>query len=569
MSVEALSLLRRDLISTLSLDRAKGFLLRYGRACGYNDGETIERMYNWESKKELILAGPALHTLEGIVTVEPDVLEFDDNKLYMSGFWRYSFEAEEHIQHFGYSEEAVCWILVGYVKGYLEKTYGKEIVIYEKSCTGKGDDYCYFVAQTAEHVEPEHREILHYYQEESLGTELDKMYSQVSTMNKSIIRSNQVQKQLTNLLLEGNTLSCLIDYLSTVLGRSVVIEKSPLNKPLVASFLNAASEKIYQQQLTMSPTDRQIDSFEISANKLSFGRLIIIGSKPITQEEIMIVENSISVLSIHLHTQKTMALSLQKEQSEFFDSLVNSTVDTQSLIQKASQLFTFDIEKSSRIIVIKNVLKENTEGIGILIKDLYPTVDLFIKNSCLVMVLGPFLEKEHPIEKLVEEVRKLIEHNFPQAKFFIGAGRNSNSIDELGKSYLDAFRICDFLDLTYPQKNNAAIFEKINPTIMLFLKTMEPEELFAFCNKILGRLIEFDEKNDANLIQTLRCYLDNNCKVNKTANDLNLSIPGLRYRLEKITSLCDADFKTGSGAFQCQIAIQFYYAVKVINIHRS
>lgn len=51
VSVEALGILRRDLVNTLGSARAKGFLMRYGWACGFKDGETIEKMYQWDSKK--------------------------------------------------------------------------------------------------------------------------------------------------------------------------------------------------------------------------------------------------------------------------------------------------------------------------------------------------------------------------------------------------------------------------------------------------------------------------------------------------------------------------------------
>ena len=81
ISVEALGILRTDLINTLGKDRAKGFLMRYGWACGNKAGESLREEYEWNSIKELVLAGPSMHTLEGIVTVEPDVLEIDGDKL--------------------------------------------------------------------------------------------------------------------------------------------------------------------------------------------------------------------------------------------------------------------------------------------------------------------------------------------------------------------------------------------------------------------------------------------------------------------------------------------------------
>lgn len=74
VSVKALGILRQDLVNTLGMERAKGFLMRYGWTWGKKDGESIASKYSWSNKKELILAGPSLHTLEGVVTANPEVL---------------------------------------------------------------------------------------------------------------------------------------------------------------------------------------------------------------------------------------------------------------------------------------------------------------------------------------------------------------------------------------------------------------------------------------------------------------------------------------------------------------
>ncbi|MDQ7861067.1 XylR N-terminal domain-containing protein [Peribacillus frigoritolerans] len=88
ISVEALGILRNDLINTLGKERAKGFLMRYGWACGKRAAESLKENYEWGSTKELMLSGTAMHTFEGIVTVEPDILEINGDHLYFTGYWK-------------------------------------------------------------------------------------------------------------------------------------------------------------------------------------------------------------------------------------------------------------------------------------------------------------------------------------------------------------------------------------------------------------------------------------------------------------------------------------------------
>src|SRR5699024_11254659 len=111
-SVEALGVLRRDLISTLGKERAKGFLLRYGWACGEKAAESILSKTNRKSLEELLLAGPSLHTAQGLVKVEADRLEVDDSTLYFSGYWKNSFRSEEHTSELQSRFELVCLLLL-------------------------------------------------------------------------------------------------------------------------------------------------------------------------------------------------------------------------------------------------------------------------------------------------------------------------------------------------------------------------------------------------------------------------------------------------------------------------
>ena len=553
LSVEALGLLRKELITTLSMDRAKGFLLRLGWASGFNDGSCIEEMHDWNSKKELILAGPSLHTLEGLVTVEPDVLELSDDKFYLSGNWYHSFEAEEHIRHFGCCDEGVCWILIGYVKGYLEKTLGKSVYIYEQQCMGKGDEKCYFVAQTVEEHVPEYQALLRYFQTELLATELDKMYSEVHSLNQSIKRSEEIHQKLTNLLLDGDRLSSLLEVLSRVLGRSVVIERG---KVLASVFYREEDRRVYQETISN-------ETFIISANKVNLGKLIIIGDQPLNQEEQMIIQRSLSVFAIQLYTQRMMVQLTWKKKVDFFEELLEGRLDTKSFLESAQHLFEFDIEKRNRVIVIKSESEEKNESIRLVLNAAYPTIDMFMKECYLVLILPTGLEEKTTIYDTLSHMESLIKKEIKKIQYYIGIGRISNSIVEIGDSYQEAFRICDFLKEAYPKESKRAISDQIDP-IMLFLRSMNPKELIVFYEKTLGHLIEYDRQNESSLVLTLKHYLDNNGNINMTAQQLNLSIPGLRYRMEKIESLCQVDLKTGNGRFHCQIAILVYYMMKVI-----
>lgn len=61
-----------------------------------------------------------------------------------------SMEASQHLTHLGCSDNCTCWTSAGMQSGYLSAVVGKEILVVEDRCLGKGDDSCHFVARTRE-----------------------------------------------------------------------------------------------------------------------------------------------------------------------------------------------------------------------------------------------------------------------------------------------------------------------------------------------------------------------------------------------------------------------------------
>lgn len=563
ISTKALGILRRDLVSTLGMDRAKGFLMRYGWACGFNDGEVIQRMFQWDSKQELLLSGPSLHTLEGVVTVEVDRLEFNEEQIVFSGYWFNSYEAEEHIRHFGYSETPVCWTLVGYAAGFVKSVYGKDVLVKELRCKGKKDDHCYFMIKTLEQWEEGEREELRYYREESLVSELDRAYKEIHDLNQTILYSKEIHKKLTELMLEGKSLTALLNYFAGVIGRSVVIEKGTLGDMLEASFRDNRHKEAYQQRTTWKAEFPVMDAFVLKAGRQQLGNMVVIGDTPLSQRERMIIERAVSVFTVQMFHQRSIAQSIWKMKEDFFEEILDGKYDEVFLKQRAHDL-EIDIDAQSHVLAVKVDPKEELENALNYILLKRPKLNAFLKRDAIVIILPCRCgDRKVDIKEYADELKELLEGKFRSHHFYIGSGREVHSLVELGKSYQDALRIAEFLQLAYPFNNAVATFEQLEP-IILFLKGADQEELIDFCRKTIGRLIDYDQDNQRNLILTLKTYLDNNGNLYRTAKDLHLSIAGLRYRLSRIEELSGISLKEGSGCFKLQLAVQIYFTLQMI-----
>jgi two-component system sensor histidine kinase AtoS len=148
---DAIGNMRRELIDNLGWDVSRGILERVGFQSGRDDARQLRSSYPWPSDLEWLRAGPRLHFLEGIVNVRVRQMEISraDHKFYMAGDWLDSYEAEQHLKHYGAGSRSVCWTLEGYATGYATEFFGEEIVCFETCCRGKGDPVCSFELRPA------------------------------------------------------------------------------------------------------------------------------------------------------------------------------------------------------------------------------------------------------------------------------------------------------------------------------------------------------------------------------------------------------------------------------------
>lgn len=185
---DAMGLLRKELIETLGLERARRILTRFGYACGYRDALTSREVGDWPSLTAWWAAGPRLHTLEGVVTVRVLHAQIDQatGKFDVEAEWHNSYEAEQHRTHIGLSEAPVCWTLTGYASGHSTAVFGREVFCYEPECVGKGDTHCRVIGQTADATDPTGRALQDDYRVENVEAELGRMLEALDQHAKAL-----------------------------------------------------------------------------------------------------------------------------------------------------------------------------------------------------------------------------------------------------------------------------------------------------------------------------------------------------------------------------------------------
>jgi two-component system response regulator HydG len=188
----AMGILRQYLVENFGLTAARAVLTQFGFAHGWRMAEAMKTAFKWASNEEWRRAGPQIYTLEGLFRAQPGTADTLTKK---GAMLLASYEAEQHLLHFGRSDSAVCWTICGLMSGYVSKTAGEEIYVLEDRCLGQGHAACHLLGRTREEWGEERSEELTFFDSGRLRECLDVSLGRVTETLKAAEKKLREHRQ--------------------------------------------------------------------------------------------------------------------------------------------------------------------------------------------------------------------------------------------------------------------------------------------------------------------------------------------------------------------------------------
>jgi two-component system response regulator HydG len=181
----AMGLLRKYLVENFGETAGRTVLTQFGFAHGYRMAEALKAEFTWDSEDDWRGASTRIHALEGLFRVEPG----SKGPLSKEGVMvAASYEAEQHLLHFGRSDVPVCWTICGLYSGYMSRSHDKEIYVLEDRCMAKGDAACHVIGRTREEWGDEKAEELRFFEANRLEEYLEVSLQRVTETLKAAER---------------------------------------------------------------------------------------------------------------------------------------------------------------------------------------------------------------------------------------------------------------------------------------------------------------------------------------------------------------------------------------------
>ena len=243
LSAAAMGLMRKELVDTLGQEAARRVLLRFGFADGYHDAVNLRARSNWASPLDGLYSGAMLHTLEGIVRADVQQAEYDEEsgRFEEEVIWQDSYEAEQHVHHYGKSPTPVCWSLVGYSSGFVSACLGKEIYFRETACAGQGERHCSAIGRDVNSWGAEIESIRADFQAANLGHEVERLRDAVGKRLKELDRRERLlerrERELNLLRERANRHAAAKDFVAGSQAMQDVLELAARVAPLDTTVL--------------------------------------------------------------------------------------------------------------------------------------------------------------------------------------------------------------------------------------------------------------------------------------------------------------------------------------------
>jgi PucR family transcriptional regulator, purine catabolism regulatory protein len=176
-------------------------------------------------------------------------------------------------------------------------------------------------------------------------------------------------------------------------------------------------------------------------------------------------------------------------------------------------------------------------------------------DSMLILVPARELKKKNPepiIYSLLSAIRKKVKN--PQV--LAGISSTYSNIVEVKEAFEEAQTAVRLSTKEDPVTN----FNELG-ALGVLINENNDKAVRKIIKMTLGCLYENIDQNKIELIETLHTFLINGGNLGQTADDLALSISGLRYRVNKIKNLLNCELRVPEVQFQLLLSIK---ALKII-----
>lgn len=571
---QGFGLLRKALIENIGVKRSNSFLFHFGRDLGVSRAQELKRLYS--SVEDLITLASEAHRelghISGIESLGKIILSSNGTLIFEDahGKWFDSFEAKLHIEHFGKTSQCACYTLSGFASGYLSTIYNQEIYVVETKCQCMGYTDCSFEINSKQFwIEKEPDNEL-FKQNPTIVEELTLTYDALLNQKSTLKKVLTYHSQLTDCVVKDDSLNHVLSTAYDLLNITIII-KNANNKIVAArgiseeeygqinrypknkSILNKYNEVVYEKVGAIYEMTIPIN---LDYKKFATCSFLYKEGQAIDENDYLFLERLASVATLCYMKEKISFETTERLKISILDQLINQ--QNTSINEIASNLNYISNNIEGPYYVLKIKFNSNKNSYSLIdsydqLLQFSQSFKLFYIDALLTAIQSDIvvlIYNGNPIDLLIRELEKVlsqVQKNYASIQYKIGISTQFSKLTDITHYIKQADQAVNL-----PRNKTTITYDELG-ILGSFLSNTDVDTITQTAKNELKGLLK---ENHKELLYTLYIYLINGKHLERTMQDLSLSMGGLQYRIKKIEEITNKNLKEFSTASYLLLLIE-------------
>ncbi len=386
-------------------------------------------------------------------------------------------------------------------------------------------------------------------------------------------RGTQIYRQLTQISSQNEGMAELINAMARLTNKTVIIQDKRLRviehvlQPQfigqwedIEQFIRKTENLLVEMQDRHRVNDLDTPMMQslaipglarlvapVVTNGIGRGYLSIVGhDTDIDDIDLLVTEHGAAACALEMAKQKMVSEPEKRLRGTFLDRLLIGDVSQQEAIRQGER-FEHDMT-ATHVAMVLSWRGENPPSI----RRLETMINTIIDNQrahALVwqrekereVVVFHATDRDNPIDtslRLTEKFASEINRQYPNNRIAIGLGQPVREVSSWRTSYRDAVQA---MELAVRLQTDTPLYIGDLGVYQLILSLNDRDKLIEFCERTLGLLIDYDKRQNADLIKTLEAFFNCHGNLSQTADVLIVHRNTLLYRMNRINEIATID----------------------------
>ena len=220
-------------------------------------------------------------------------------------------------------------------------------------------------------------------------------------------------------------------------------------------------------------------------------------------------------------------------------------------ITPPQQIFVFHVYSSNRLESYdRNVIGDKIKQ-GFFNRNIPIVLSRYGNN--FVGMFQVFSTAGEQIKEIYKEIEAFMQEEYPGWEICLGIGRGYERLDKLQYSFKEASRCITLAD---KKGKRSGVYDYKELGLFNLLLELEDTRLVQeYIDNTIGCIISYDEENHTELLQTLKIYMQNNCSLLHTAEQLHTHRNTVKYRIQRVEEITGKDMENAMTRLEFMNAI--------------